>query len=114
MEGNQGVLSGLYEMCPKLFMHVDGRLRKVHTASKNMSFLMSVMVETSVRMLVPPPTLPLIPRIELMTTPWVTDWCWTHGISALLGGVRHVSASNVSLFHLRFARDKFLHLYSSR
>ena len=61
-------------MSPKLSMHVDGRPRKAPTASKNMS---SVMVETSMRMLgPPPPTLSIIPRIGLMTIPWVTDFFW--------------------------------------
>ena len=55
-------------------LHVDGRPRKAPTASKNMS---SVMVETSMRMLgPPPPTLSIIPRIGLMTIPWVTDFFW--------------------------------------
>ena len=64
-------------MSPKLSMHVDGRPRKAPTASKGMSSLMSVMVETSMRMLgPPPPTLSTIPRIGLMTIPWVTDFFW--------------------------------------
>ena len=64
-------------MCPKLFMHVDGRPRMASTVSRNMSSLTSVMAETSLRTLVPlPPTLFPIPRIGLMTTPWVTDFFW--------------------------------------
>ena len=46
------------------------------TVSRNMSSLTSVMVETSMRTLVPlPPTLFPIPRIGVMTTLWVTNSC---------------------------------------
>ena len=46
-----------------------------HLPHQSMSSLMSVMVETSMRMLgPPPPTLSTIPRIGLTTIPWVTDF----------------------------------------
>ena len=85
-----------------------GRPRMAPTVSRNMSSLTFVMVETSMMMLVPlPRTLFPIPRIGMMTTLWVTNFFWRgagHMVSVHYLVVRHVSASDVSPFHLRSAR----------